>query len=76
MILETSHWYVSIPRISVSHDLRFNFYNIATQVYLVNGTNAYSGRVVITYNGINGTVCDDRFGTNDARVICRMAGHR
>ena len=46
------------------------------RVYLVDGPGLYSGRVVITYNGVNGTVCDDLFDGSDARVLCRMAGFR
>ena len=48
----------------------------AIHVHLVDGPDRYSGRVVITYNGVNGTVCDDSFGVSDARVLCRMAGFR
>ena len=47
----------------------------ALRVELVNGE-ANSGRVEITYDGIHGTVCDDKWDNNDARVICRMLGYR
>ena len=44
-------------------------------VYLVGGKDRFHGRVVLTNNGVNGTVCDDDFDYNDARVVCRMVGY-
>lgn len=36
------------------------------------GGNFNSGRVEILYLGQWGTICDDAFDTNDAKVVCRM----
>ena len=47
-----------------------------TEVKLVGGANATQGRVVLTRNGVDGTVCDDRWDDSDAKVICRMLGVR
>ena len=33
------------------------------------------GHVEILHDGIWGTICDDKFNDNAARVICRMAGY-
>ncbi|CAE1270069.1 DMBT1 [Acanthosepion pharaonis] len=45
------------------------------RIELVGGTSELSGRIEIIRNGIRGTVCDDQFDNNDAKVICRMMGY-
>jgi deleted-in-malignant-brain-tumors protein 1 len=44
------------------------------EVRLRGGDNVTLGRVEVCLNNAWGTVCNSRFGTNDARVICQQLG--
>ena len=45
------------------------------EIRLRGGTTSREGRVEICLRGVWGTVCDDGWGTSDARVVCRQLGY-
>ena len=55
-------------------DERQELCSIPFDVKLVGGSDQKTGRVVIRHKGIWGTICDERFGDNEAKVVCRMLG--
>ncbi|XP_062709478.1 uncharacterized protein LOC134288486 isoform X1 [Aedes albopictus] len=48
--------------------------NAPLEMRLVEGPTKQEGRVEVKYRGIWGTICDDDFGIQEARVVCRQLG--
>ncbi len=47
---------------------------VDSAVQLVGGSNSTFGRLEICINSAWGSVCNSRFGTNEALVVCRQLG--
>lgn len=45
------------------------------EIRLKDGANDFEGRVEVKYRGIWGTICDDDFGEEEAKIVCRQLGH-
>ena len=43
-------------------------------VRLAGGNGSHEGRLILNYNGVWGTVCDDLFNDAAATVVCRSLG--
>ena len=49
-------------------------FSAAPMVRLAGGSDSTHGRVEITMDGATYTVCDDRWSSSDANVVCRSLG--
>ena len=58
------------------HSLSYFDTGSSIRIRLQNGTRASEGRLEVFYNSAWGTVCDDYFDRNAAKVVCNMLGFR
>ena len=49
-----------------------NLCNKPFQIKLVGGPDEKTGRILVRHRGVWGTVCDDHFRDEEAKVVCRM----
>ncbi|XP_053388862.1 uncharacterized protein LOC128551929 [Mercenaria mercenaria] len=49
--------------------------NCLTPIRLVGGRTKYMGRVEVTHNGRSGSVCNENFTDENAKIICSMLGY-
>ena len=61
-----------IIHVKGGHALCFTGDTPSSEVRLEDGPNDALGRVQVRRNGVWGEICDDRWGQEDAQVICRM----
>lgn len=48
---------------------------VCFSVRLTGGSNSREGRVIVRLGNTDGSVCDDSWDNDDARVVCRMLGY-
>ncbi|WAQ96954.1 DMBT1-like protein [Mya arenaria] len=59
----------------MSKSLLCSLFPSGTQLRLMDGDTAHSGRVEVNINGKWSTICDSSFDDADARVVCDMLGY-
>jgi hypothetical protein len=52
-----------------------DYFILLDTIYLSGGDHPYQGTIHLKHNNVWGSVCDDAFDVNDAKVVCRMLGY-
>lgn len=60
---------------SFYNKLSYMFSIEIVSVRLTGGSNSREGRVIVRLGNTDGSVCDDSWDNDDARVVCRMLGY-
>ncbi|KAK6169774.1 hypothetical protein SNE40_020763 [Patella caerulea] len=68
------YFHVDSGLMDVSCDGCRNVAPALTEYRLVGGQNKFEGRIEVRYNNTWGTVCDDKWGPEEERVVCRSLG--
>lgn len=55
--------------------LYFSSITTDSRISLAGGSNEGQGTLQVYHENQWGTICDDNFDVNDAKVICKMIGH-
>ena len=69
------------PLVNILTNFDYSLFSVQCNDYCEHGSlrlvdgGTYYGRLEICINFVWGTVCDDSFNTNDAKVVCRQLGY-